>query len=189
VRRRDGTRQFGATVVEVAVGASLAAVFLGLGTRLSMNSMKDSNGMYVRTGLSMRASETTNQIVRELQLATISGEDVNWNKVLDPGEDINRNGALDCAWSLADGASASSISFNPSLDGWTWGAPVTYFLSSGTLMRRENGQDREICRGVTGFQVTRTGHLVDVDLTLSAKDRTGNRWTETSSRRADVRNQ
>ena len=48
---------------------------------------------------------------------------------------------------------------------------------------------RQLCRGVTSFQLTRTGHVVDVLLTVSGKDRSGATWTETSSRRADVRNQ
>jgi hypothetical protein len=187
--RRTFPRQAGLTVVELAVGASLAAVFLGIGARLSMNSMKDSNGMYVRTGLSMRAAETTNAIVRELQLATFTGEDVNWNKALDANEDVNRNGRLDSDWSLSDGAAASAITFNLCTDGWTWSGPVTYSVTNGVLMRTEGGESREVCRGVTAFQVTRTGHLVDVDLTVTARDRSGQLWTEISSRRADVRNQ
>ena len=189
MKRLSRSRERGLTVVEVAIGATLTVLMIGLGGRLSLSSMRDSNGMYVRTSLSTRSAEATNQIVNELQLATIYGEDANGNHVLDNGEDINRNGHLDSDWNLVDGGTASALTFNTAQDGWLWSGPISYSVANGVLLRTQGSNVRQLCRGVTSFQLTRTGHVVDVLLTVSGKDRSGATWTETSSRRADVRNQ
>jgi type II secretory pathway component PulJ len=181
-------RRRGMTIVEVTVSIALCAAVVGLGVKLSSSSLTDSNQMYVRTALQIHAADATDIVARELQTATLTGEDGNGNRTLDTGEDTNRNGRLDADWSLADGSLATAITFNLPVDGWLWSGPITYYVNNGTLMRRENGVDREICRSVTTFQVTRTGNLVDINLTLTSKDRAHRTWTETSSRRAHVRN-
>ncbi len=183
-RRRRGT-----ALVEVTVSAALCVVIVGLGAVLTSTSQSDSDQMRVRAALKIHAAEATDLIARELELATLTGEDANGNKTLDANEDTNRNGRLDADWSLADGALDRAITFNLPVNGWLWSGPITYYLAAnGTLMRRENGRDREICRGVTTFQVTRTGNLVDIDLTVASQDRGRRNWTESSSRRAYVRN-
>jgi prepilin-type N-terminal cleavage/methylation domain-containing protein len=181
-------RRRGMTLVEVMVSAAVGAIALGLGATLTSRAQQDSNSSYIRTRLKISSTESTDLIVRELQLATLSGEDANGNHVLDTGEDTNRNGRLDADWSLADGAVANAITFNLPVNGWLWSTPITYYVNNGVLMRRQDGLDREICRVVTTFQLARTGNLVDIDLTVTTKDRYGRTWTEASSRRAYVRN-
>ena len=178
----------GMTLVEVAVASGIGAVVLGLGVTLSNSSMRDSNSMFIRSGLHIRASDATDKIARELQTATMSGEDTNHNGVLDSGEDINRDGRLDADWTLGDGVSAATMTFNKLKNGWQWSGPIQYLVTSDGLVRRENGVDRVICTGVTSLQFQRTGTIVDVSLTLTAKDRQGVTWTENSKRRANVRN-
>jgi len=186
--RRASSRRRGFTLVELVVSSGICAVVLGLGAVLSSRAQQDANASYIRTRLKISSTEATDLMVRELQLATLTGEDANGNGVLDSGEDTNRNGRLDADWSLADGGVANAITFNLPVNGWLWSGPITYFVNNGVLTRRENGLDREICRVVTTFQVTRTGNLVDIDLTVTTKDRFGRTWTESSTRRAHVRN-
>jgi type II secretory pathway component PulJ len=181
-------RRLGLTLIEVVVSAAIGAVALGLGATLTSRAQQDSNSSYIRTRLKISSTESTDLLVRELQLATMVGEDANGNHVLDAGEDTNRNGRLDSDWSLADGGVANAITFNIPVNGWLWSTPITYYVSNGVLMRRQDGLDREICRVVTTFQLTRTGNIVDIDLTVTNKDRYGRTWTEASSRRAYVRN-
>ena len=83
---------------------------------------------------------------------------------------------------------ANAITFNIPVNGWLWSTPITYYVNNGVLMRRQDGLDREICRVVTTFQLTRSGNIVDIDLTVTNKDRYGRTWAEASSRRAYVRN-
>ena len=174
--RRRLSRGRGLTLIEVVVSSAIGAVVLGLGATLTSNAQQDSNASYIRTRLKMSSTESTDLLVRELQLATLSGEDT------------NRNARLDADWSLADGAVADAITFNLPVDGWLWSTPVTYYVSNGVLMRRQNGIDREICRVVTTFQLTRSGNLIDINLTVTTKDRYGRTWAENSTRRAYVRN-
>ena len=186
MRRRS--RQTGLTFVELAVASAIGAMILGLGVSLTRSSLRDSNALFVRTSLQTRAASATDQLARDLQVATLSGEDANDNKSLDANEDTNRNARLDADWSLKDGGSADAITFNAVASGWLWSAPITWYVKGGVLMRRDDTSDREICRGVKAFQVTRSGNLVDIDLTVSAVDREAKTWTETSRRRAHVRN-
>ena len=182
------SRQRGMTLVETSVAATIGVMALGAGAVLSNSSLRDSNSMFVRTSLSIRSAELTDKIVRELQIATLSGEDANGNGALNTSEDINRNARLDADWSLADGGIASTLTFNRLVDGWLWSGPVAYRLENGAVIRRENSVDRVLYTGVQSLQFLRSGDMVDVSVTLSATDRTGKTWTEVSKRRAHVRN-
>jgi type II secretory pathway component PulJ len=185
---RSRRNERGLTLVEVAVASAIGVMILGLGVTLTNSSLRDSNAIFVRTSLSTRAAAATEQVTKDLQVATLMGEDENGNQLLDANEDTNRNGVLDANWSLKDGGTANAITFNTVMNGYLWGPPVTWYVQDGVLLRRDSAGDREICRGVEAFQVTRSGSIVDVDLTLTASDRQGKKWTETSRRRAHVRN-
>ena len=189
MRRAAGLRrERGMTIIETAVAATIGVMALGAGAALSNSSLRDSNTMFVRSSLSIRSAEATEKIVRDLQIATLTGEDVNRNAALDSTEDVNRNGRLDADWNLADGGIASTITFNQLRDGWLWSSPVTYSLSGGRVIRTQDGVERVLCTGVQSMQFLRSGDLVDVTLTLAAADRAGQTWTEVSKRRAHVRN-
>ncbi len=182
-------RQRGLSLVEVVIASAIGAMVLTAGSLLLRNSFRDSNAAYIRDSLAIRCADSADQVVRELQLGTLVGEDTNGNHALDTAEDVNRNGRLDADWSLADGTAATSITFNALLGGWMWTEGITYSVNNkGVLLRREKGVDREICRNVSLFKVTRSGTMVDVDLTLSMRDRNGTVWSETAKRRAHVRN-
>lgn len=181
-------RRSGVSLVEVVIASAIGAMVLTSASMLLRNSFRDSNAAYVRNSLAIRCSDAADQVVRELQLGTLSGEDTNGNGVMNTGEDTNRNGRLDADWNLADGTAATSITFNSLLGGWMWSEAITYSVNKRVLLRREKGLDREICRNVDLFKVTRSGTMVDIDLTLSMRDRNGTVWSETARRRAHVRN-
>jgi prepilin-type N-terminal cleavage/methylation domain-containing protein len=181
-------RQSGVSLVEVVIASAIGAVVLTGASMLLRTSFRDSNAAYVRDSLAIRCADSADQVVRELQLGTLSGEDGNRNGVLDTTEDTNRNGRLDSDWSLADGTAATSITFNSLLGGWMWSDAINYSVKNGVLLRRENGVDREICRNVALFKVTRSGTMIDIDLSLSMRGRDGRVWSETARRRAHVRN-
>ena len=185
--RRAG-RQSGVSAVEVVVASAIGAIVLTGAAMLLRTSFRDSNAAWVRDSLAIRCADAADQVVRELQIGTLSGEDTNRNRVLNTGEDVNRNGRLDSDWSLPDGTAATSITFNSLQDGWMWSEGITYSVKDGVLLRRDRGVNREICRNVALFKVTRSGTMVDVDLSLSLRDRNGTVWSETARRRAHVRN-
>jgi prepilin-type N-terminal cleavage/methylation domain-containing protein len=187
VKRRPD-RQAGVSLVEVVVASAIGAIVLTGASMLLRTSFRDSNAAYVRDSLAIRCADAADLVVRELQLGTLSGEDTNHNGVLNAGEDVNRNGRLDCDWNLADGTAATSITFNSLLGGWMWSEGISYSVRNGVLYRSEKGVDREICRNVALFKVTRSGTMIDIDLSLSMRDRTGKVWSETARRRAHVRN-
>ena len=182
------SRQAGFSIVEVVVASAIGAVVLTGAAMLLRTSFRDSNAAFVRDSLAIRCADSADQVVRDLQLGTLSGEDTNRNGILNSGEDTNRNGRLDSDWSLADGTAATAVVFNTLVGGWQWSGAVTYSVNNGVLLRRENGVDREVCRNVAVFKVTRSGTMVDVDLSLSKRDRNGTLWSETARRRAHVRN-
>src|SRR6185436_18622719 len=74
-RRRDGdavrrlVRGRGMSLVEVTVSAAVGLVVLGMGATLSSRAQKDSNSSYIRMGLKVHSTESTDLMVRELQLA------------------------------------------------------------------------------------------------------------------------
>jgi type II secretory pathway component PulJ len=185
--RRTG-RRTGVSLVEIVVASAIGAIVLTGASLLLRTSFRDSNAAYLRSSLAIRCADAADQVVRELQLGTLSGEDTNANGVMNSGEDTNRNGRLDSDWSLADGTASTSITFNSLNGGWMWSEAINYSVNKRVLLRREKGVDREICRNVDLFKVTRSGSMIDIDLTLSMRGNNGTVWSETARRRAHVRN-
>ncbi len=185
--RRDHHER-GLTLVEIAISSAIAAGLMILGVQLANGTSKSATSAYRRTTISVRVAEAADQVTRDLQVAGIAGEDRNANGVLDADEDSNNSGTLEADWSLADGAAASSITFNRVERRWIWSSPVTYEVRNGVLVRLQGGNLREICRGVTNFTVTRTDTRVDISITSSGNDGNGETWSETAERRVYVRN-
>ncbi len=188
IRRPSRVGAKGFTLVEVVTASAILGSVMLAAVSLGGGSLKSAAGIATSQNLSVRAAEATDVVARELQIAGIAGEDVNENGLLDAGEDTNRNGRLDADWSLPDGATSGSITFNVIGANWLWGPPITYDVAGGILRRTQGTSVREICRNVKAFSVSRNGSVVDVVLTLGAVDRTGKPWTVTGKRRVDVRN-
>ena len=186
--RRRITSEAGLTAVEVIVATSLSAGLLFLAMELFSTSSDAATASHRRTTISTRVADAAEIVVRDLQVAGLSGEDRNLNDVLDSDEDTNNNGQLDADWSLPNGGTAASITFNKVQRRWVWGPPITYSIQNGTLVRTEGSRVREICREVASFSLSRSGDRVDISLTSSGADRNGEVWSETAERRVYVRN-
>jgi hypothetical protein len=185
---RRTSRERGLTAVEVIIATALSAGIMLLGLQLAGTTSDAATASHRRTTISARVADASEAIVRDLQVAGLSGEDRNLNDLLDIDEDTNNNGRLDADWSLPNGGTAASITFNKVERRWIWGPPITYSIQNSTLVRTVGGQAREICRGVTSFSMTRSGDRVDISLTSSGTDGNGETWDETAERRVYVRN-
>jgi hypothetical protein len=185
MKRRN---QLGTTLLEVTIGAGIAATMLGAGFVVTANMRSASEGQVKRQALSCHADEVLDRLAKELTVAGMSGEDANRNGVLDDGEDLDRNGRLDADWNLADGASTSDFSFNTRLADWTWSGQTRWFVVAGDLIRTERGNSVTMARNVKSFSVARTGDEVDLTLELEGKDGSGEIQAQSANRRIYVRN-
>jgi len=188
VRRRAPGREAGLTLLEVAISISITATVLFAAAAVTKAAIADSSGVGTSSGLSVRCCEGANAVAKLLMNSGISGEDTNGNGLLDTGEDTNRNGVRDSNWSLANGATAASLTFNVMDQNYLWSGPVTLSVVNGVLRQTQGTNVREICRNVAALSFTRNGDLIDFTLTLTAADRTNRTWTASAKRRINVRN-
>jgi hypothetical protein len=170
------------------MAVSITATVLMAAAAVTKTSVAASSGIGTSSGLSIRCCEAANAVSKVLTNAGLLGEDANGNGMQDAGEDTNRNGVFDANWSLANGAAASSLTFNVKDASCYWSGPKTFSVVDGVLRLTEGATVREICRNVSSLTFTRNGDLVDLTLVLSANDRTGRSWTATARRRINVRN-
>lgn len=167
---------------------SITATVLMAAAAITRTSVAASSGIGTASGLSVRCCEGANAVAKELTNAGLLGEDANGNGVEDAGEDTNRNGVFDSDWSLPNGATASTLTFNTMEGNYLWSSPKTFSVVNGVLRLTQGSNVREICRNVSSLSFWRNGDLIDVTLTLTASDRTGRSWTATAKRRINARN-
>jgi hypothetical protein len=171
-------------VISTAIAASMLLVALSLA-----DSAGDAtNSAHIRTTVFVRAAKAADRLVKELQTASPIGEDDNENGTLDSGEDTNDNKRLDADWSLTDGGTGTSITFNKVESDWTWSGPIVYAIKDGNLVRTENSADEVICRNVDQFVLRRSGDQVVLSIRSFAADRKGRTWSESAERTCYVRN-
>ncbi len=188
MRRLRRRRPAGFTLLEVVMSISLTATVLLAAGSIAGVSIGSSSGIGTAAGLSVRVCESADKLARTLQSAGLLGEDANGNGAMDAGEDTNRNGRLDSDWSLADGASASTLTFNVMSPTYYWSSPITFSVVNGVLLKTQDGVSVDICHNVSALTFSRNGDLIDILLTLTANDRTGRSWTASAERRVNVRN-
>jgi type II secretory pathway component PulJ len=188
VRRAPGGSR-GFTALELIISATIAGALLVASVSLTSRTSKASAAATRRNALSGRASEITDLIVRELEVASIRGEDADGNGRIGPDEDLNHDGRLDADWNVPDGGTVGDVSFNVRLHGsWTFSAPIRWRLAGDSLQRTDAKGTSEVARGVTVFTVTRSGGEVTVRVELAGRDGNGDLQTGTSQRRVYVRN-
>jgi hypothetical protein len=188
VKLRRARREEGVSLLETAMAVSITATVLMAAAAITKTSVASASGIGTASGLSVRCSEGANAIAKVLTNAGLLGEDANGNGVMDAGEDTNRNGVFDSNWSLANGTTAATLTFNVVDSSFRWSGPNTFSVVGGVLRLTSGSTVREICRNVSALQFSRNGDLIDVTLTLTANDRTGRSWTATAKRRINVRN-
>jgi len=176
------------SLVEVVISTAIAASMLLVALSLADSAGDATNSAHIRTTVFVRASKAADRLVKELQTASPVGEDDNENGSLDSGEDTNSNTRLDSDWSLADGATGTSITFNKVESDWTWSGPIAWAITDGNLVRTESSATEVVCRNVSAFAVRRSGDQVVLSITSFANDRKGRTWSETAERTCYVRN-
>lgn len=186
MRHRRALR--GLSLVEVVTATAISASMLLVAISLADSAGDATNSAHIRSSVFIRASKAADRLVKELQTASPVGEDDNDNGSLDSGEDTNSNSRLDSDWSLADGSTGTSITFNKVESDWTWSGPIAYAIKDGNLVRTENSVDEVVCRNVDSFTVRRSGDQVVLSIRSFANDRKGRTWSETAERTAYVRN-
>jgi len=115
------------------------------------------------------------QMVEELKCASMVGEDLNGNRVLDAGEDRNGNGRLDSDWRVT----AESITFNRVLADGQLTLPISYRLV-GTDVERvvmtstAGSRTRAlVARGAMAFAVAQNGNTVVLTAQFQERTRDG----------------
>ena len=181
-------RAAGFSLIEIVVAAAIGSAMLVGAISITVSTSNAGHADFRRAALAEGASRAADQVVADLQIAGLLGEDANQNGVIDAGEDTNRNGRLDADFDLADGATASTVTFNQVDSAWLWTAPATYDLNAGVLERTENGTTVQVCRNVSLFNVTRSGDMVTVYVELTGGDGTGRIWVGSARRVVHVRN-
>jgi hypothetical protein len=175
-------------MLELAMSISITATVMFAAASITKTSVESSAGIGTSSGLSVRSCEAANAISKALTNSGLDGEDTNGNRLLDPAEDVNRNGRLDCDFSLANGASSGSLTFNAVDSSYRWSTPITFSVVNGVLRRTQDGSVLEICRNVSSLTFSRNGDLIDFALTLTAADVNARKWSSTAKRRVNVRN-
>jgi len=166
-------RNRGFTFIEVAIAAAIMTVVAGVGMSLMMTGTRVYAQGSKRTNASTRATAIMDRILSELRMASIVAEDLNRND--DPDdlvrEDTNGNGRVEDDWSLADGATASEITFNAVRGLKIYSEPIRFFFD-GERVYREFGAtspDKAVlARDVTALTFTRRGRLVLIHLVVQA---------------------
>jgi hypothetical protein len=175
----------GFTVFELTLATLFGIVLLGsaatsviqdtTGTRLLMQAD-------VPTLAAQKAMET---IAEEISMASVVAEDRDGDGVLGDSEDLNANGLLDADWSLADGTTSSTLTFNRRFD-LVFGSGerpsaaysrairyqldgeqivrVTSYSSTGQVLRTTLAPD------VDSLRFTRRGNVVHVDIVIHLAD-------------------
>ena len=165
----------GFTVVEIVVASSLMAVISGVGLAMVLTGQKvyakSSHQMHAST----RASGVMERILADIRIASIRGEDVDDDDSIDDltAEDLNGNGRIDDDWSLADGETANSISFNMVTSAGLYSDKVSYEFD-GEHLRRHLGSNvatmksTVVSSDVTAVTFTRQGRRIIVNIVLES---------------------
>lgn len=168
-RRNAGCR--GSSLLEVVIGLVIIPLILGAGV-MTLRSSSQLAGEVIESSTSTdKLRELMRRIGEELMCSSQTGEDLNKNGVLDPGEDINGNARLENDWAV----SPASVRFNGVLPDGKFSLPVTYSLQDGRLVRATllpggTTQTVSVARRVLAFSVLAAGSQLTVSLSIGTND-------------------
>jgi type II secretory pathway component PulJ len=172
-RRETHARTGGFTLLEIAIGLTIALLLL-LGFK-SLVATGSSTGANAWTDADEKLRNLERQIVEELKTASIVGEDINGNRLLDAGEDRNGNGRLDSDWRVTP----DSITFNRVLADGQLTLPITYRLSGSDIERivmtnTAGSRSRAlVARDAVAFAVAQHGNTVAITAQFQERTRAG----------------
>lgn len=165
----------GFTFVEVAMAATLLVVISGVGLAMVMTGQK----VYTTSSNQMQASSRVGGVMErlliELRRASINAEDIDKDNSPDDldTEDLNKNGRIDDDWSLADGQTAESISFNMVNSDGLYTDKITYRFD-GERLWRDFGSDPStvqssvVSSDVTAVTFTRQRRRIIINLVVES---------------------
>ena len=168
-QRNAGCR--GSSLLEVMIGLVIIPLILGAGI-MTLRSSSQLAGEVIESSTSTdKLREVMRRIGEELMCSSQTGEDLNKNGILDPGEDINGNARLEKDWTV----SPTSVRFNRVLPDGKFSLPVTYSLQNGRLVRSillpgGTTQAVSVARRVLAFSVLATGSQMTVSMSIGSTD-------------------
>lgn len=161
-RRETHSRTGGFTLLEMVISLTITVLLLVGLKSLAPTEQDGSTSTKTWTDVDDKLVCLGRQMVEELKCASMVGEDLNGNRVLDAGEDRNGNGRLDSDWRVT----AESITFNRVLADGQLTLPITYRLV-GTDVERivmtstAGSRTRAlVARGAMAFAVAQNGNTV-----------------------------
>jgi len=163
----------GFTFLEVTIAAAIMTVVAGVGLSLIMTGQQAYTSSSNQTYASTRANAIMERMLAEIRMASIGGEDMDGDD--DPDdidfEDVNDNGRIDDDWTLADGETAESITFNMMLAGGRV-TDLVRFRFDGDRLWRESGSDplrkSLIAEDAEAVTFTRQGSRIIINVVTSA---------------------
>jgi len=163
-------RTRGFTFIEVIFAAAISTLICGGVLALSLTGSKIYTTSSNQMKSSTRAHGVMERMLVELRQASISAEDLDNDN--DPDdidvEDVNGNGRIEDDWSLADGASAQSLTVNLALGNGMYSDPITFRFDGSTLWRVQGGESAILANDVTALTFTRQGRRLIVNVVVAS---------------------
>jgi len=167
-----GTRGF--TLVELVFAAAISTVAFGGALALTLSGQRMHTTASHQMQSSSRAHALMERIVSELRMASLRAEDLDDDN--DAGdldtEDANGNGRIEDDWSLADGASAQSLTANLSLGAGLYSDPVRFRFDGQRVWRDPGGvaspASAVLATDVTAMTFTRQGKRIALNLVVKS---------------------
>ena len=125
--------------------------------------------------VSRMIANSSERMLSDIRSASIRAEDINANDSDDDlaAEDLNGNGRIDDDWSLADGETASEISFNMVAANGLYTDKITYRFD-GEHLRRDLGSNPAtvkttvVSSDVTAVTFTRQGRRIIINVVIES---------------------
>ncbi|MFQ5844013.1 MAG: PilW family protein [Planctomycetota bacterium] len=166
-------KERGFTLVEIVMVALIMSVITGVVLALTSTGQSLYNTTEHQMHVSSRAQALADRLFSELRQASFQGEDLDDDD--DPGdlaeEDTNNNGRIDDDWSLADGASAQSLSFNAAIGGGLSSDVITFRFDGETVFRESgtaNPRTAVLAKDVTALTFTRQGRRITINIVVQS---------------------
>ncbi len=161
----------GFTLIEALIAATIFSGVLAA----SMGMAASGQTLQARSTHQMHASTRAHALLErmsvELRHASILAEDIDGDN--DPDdldtEDTNGNGQIDDDWSLADGETAETLSFNRALGGHLYSDRIAFRFDGQRVWRDgSTGPSIVLARDVTALTFTRQGKRITITIVVKS---------------------
>lgn len=172
----------GFTILELSVAAAILAIIFGSLASALVTDGPTHRVLTAPVNPLMRGHKVIEHIAGELRMAGEWGEDRDHDGEFDPSEDTNLNGVLDADWSLPDGATANTLTFNRRIDikvgtvaHGAYSRRITYRLAGTEIIRdwevtTPSGSSKRsavMATGINDLRFIRAGRVVTVEVDVA----------------------